>query len=365
VSAEAPRRASGEAAGADPLARSWAARPLAVLVAVLAAGGCAREGSLPPGSGQAARAPMRVPPPAAPLEWGLYQIYWEQEYGGRLADTLEGFASRPDYVMFYRDLGRPFPQTGVDAIHAAGATPIVSLELWRWHGPHEGWLERIVAGELDASFRDWARAAAADGRRVLLRFGFEANGDWFGWGGDPQGYVAAWRHVHGLFAEQGADHVEWVWSPNVVSVPETPENDLHRYWPGADVVDWVGLDGYNFGDRYDEWHDWEDFEQIFAPVVAECARRYPGLPIMVAETASAPDPQATGGEPGRAGPPGESADRKARWIREAHQAARSMPGLRAVIWFNLDKRREGELDWRVNSSPAALEAFNQTFAAPR
>lgn len=289
--------------------------------------------------------------PAAPaerLQWGLYQIYWSHHYGERLTAELSRFASRPDYVMFYRDLGRSFPRRGIDAVHSAGAVPIISLELGNWHQPKEKFLPRIVAGEFDDAFTKWAKDAAADSRRVLLRFGFEANGDWFSWGGQPDLYVAAWRRVHALFSEAGADNVKWVWSPNVVSIPRTKENDLHHYYPGDDVVDWLGLDGYNFGEDYDQWHGWESFEQIFGKVVADLAQRHPDKPIMIAETGSAP------GAPGR----------KAEWIREAFASARKLPNVKAVIWFNYDKRRGGELDWRVGSSADSLAAFNATFAAP-
>jgi beta-mannanase len=27
----------------------------------------------------------------------------------------------------------------------------------------------------------------------------------------PEDYVAAWRHLHDLFAKRGADNVRWVW----------------------------------------------------------------------------------------------------------------------------------------------------------
>lgn len=290
--------------------------------------------------------------PAERLDWGMYRILWSRDYAKRIAAEVSKYARPPRYVMFYRDLGRGFPQSAIEAIHAQGAVPIVSLELAHWHESRTPRLPAILAGEYDDFFRAWAHDAREDGRPVLLRFGFEANGDWFSWGGDPERYVAAWRRAHAIFAEERADNVKWVWSPNIQSVPDTPDNSMHRYHPGDAFTDWVALDGYNWGDGYDEWHHWESFEGIFGAAVAELARRHPGKPIMIAETSSAP------------GPPG-GPDEKAAWIRDAWEAARNMPGLRAVVWFDLDKRREGELDWRIESSPEGLAAFNASFAAPR
>jgi len=288
--------------------------------------------------------------PAAPSaawsgEWGLYQICWGRKFEPMLDRQLPKFASKPRYVMFYRDLGRPFPQAQVETIRERGATPIVSLELWQWMTGREGnYLHAINRGEWDDFFRRWGEQARADGGRVLLRFGFEMNGDWFTWSGDPDAYVAAWRRAHGLV---NAANVEWVWAPNVVGVPDTPENGMHRYYPGGRFVDWVGVDGYNFGDDHDEWHTWRSFEAIFDGIIREFERRYPGKPFMVAETGSAPGP------------------RRDAWIRDAHAYLGTRPYVKALVWFHYDKRRENEPDWRIDASPESLRAFNETFARPR
>ena len=64
----------------------------------------------------------------------------------------------------------------------------------------------------------WARALAAFGGPVRLRFAQEMNGDWYPWGAGTNGntpaeFVRAWRHVHDIFTAAGATNVQWVWSP--------------------------------------------------------------------------------------------------------------------------------------------------------
>ncbi len=286
----------------------------------------------------------------APLQWGLYQIYWgPKHYPKMLSEAIASFASTPDYVMFYRDLGRPFPASGIKTIRTKKATPIISLELWKWHASSEHYLPKILDGEFDAFFKEWALAAHAEGGRVLLRFGFEFNGDWFTWFGKPDLFVAAWQRAHDIFERAGADNVEWVWAPNMVSCPNTPENNMHCYYPGEEYVDWVALDGYNWGEHHDQWHHWESFDDLFATPLSEFADRYPTKPVMIAETGCVE------AEPGR----------KAKWLRETQQALARYPEIKATVWFNLDKRREGEQNWRLDSSEASLAAFNETFAAPR
>lgn len=271
----------------------------------------------------------------APLEWGIYQIYWRADYGAYLAQQVERLASQPDYVMFYRDLSRPFPSQAIDAIRSFGATPIISLELWNWHGGEKDHLRRIAAGEYDDHFRRWAQDAKRYGGRVLLRFGFEFNGNWFTWGGDPEHFVRAWRRVRKIFDDVEASNVEWVWAPNVTSHPEGRDNDMEHYWPGGRYVDWVGVDGYNWGDDYDEWHRWSSFEEVFGKVLDRFAKRYRDKPVMIAEFGCVE------GTPGR----------KAAWIRDAHASVLRRPQVKVVVWFNFDKRRERELDWRLDSSP--------------
>ena len=327
----------------SPIQHTQVAAPLAALMGLFLwalAGGRAGDGA----TGSTAA----ISKPSHP-QWGLYQIYWGRpKFEPILNREVAAFATKPDYVMFYRDLGRPFPAEGIAPIRALGATPIISLELWHWHNASHNCLPDIVAGHYDETLERWAQQAKAQGQRVLLRFGFEANGDWFSWAGDPPSYIQAWRRAHDIFTRIGAENVEWVWSPNAVSVPDTPQNSLHHYYPGHAYVDWVALDGYNWGPDHDRWHRWESFDEIFGPALKLFAKRYPEKPIMIAET----------------GCVAGSGGAKAAWIRDTYRAVADHPQIKALIWFNYDKRREGEPNWRIDSPPKALEAFNQTFAAP-
>lgn len=285
-----------------------------------------------------------------PLEWGLYQILWSRTYQEQLQKELGNFASKADYVMFYRDLGRQFPKFAVDSIDAVGATAVVSLELWTWHGGRRGsYIPKINAGEYDEFFRKWAIAAREDGRRVLLRFGFEFNGDWFTWSGDAPAFVRAWRRIHKIFKQVGATSVEWVWSPNVVSCPDVKGNGIHEYYPGDEYVDWVAVDGYNFGDHHDKWHKWQTFDDVFHDLLTDFSTRYRGKKMMLGEFGCA-----VGG-----------AKQRVKWIRDAYRSLERFPQVRAVVWFNYDKRRENEPNFRIDATEGALRAFNETFAAPK
>ena len=135
---------------------------------------------------------------------------------------------------------------------------------------------------------------------------------------------------------------------NIQRCPDKPGNNMHLYYPGDDYVDWVGVDGYNFGEHHDQWHHWQTFEEIYRDLLKSFAIKYPAKPLMIAEFGSAPG----------------KGHQRSTWIREAFQTIQQYPQIKAAVWFNLDKRREGEPDWRIDVTPESLQAFNETFAKP-
>ncbi|MGF1452033.1 MAG: glycoside hydrolase family 26 protein [Opitutales bacterium] len=282
------------------------------------------------------------------LAWGLYEIYWGFErHRVRWEQTVASLGAQPDYVLFFRDLVRPFPAEAVRYHDAKGTRVILSLELevWGARGPGDAVLEAIAAGKFDAPLRRFAQGAAETGLPVILRFGFEMNGDWFPWGGQPEAFKRAWRHAHALVSAHDGGRVQWMFSPNVLWDDRTFESDYAPYYPGDAYVDWVGLDGYNFGDNYDQYHRWQSFTEIFGPSITAIGRFE--KPLILSEVGCAEDP------------------RKPTWLREMFAGLREFPSVEAFVYFNYDKRSEGEPDWSLDSSPAALRAFRENLPRVR
>src|SRR6185503_12337426 len=127
-------------------------------------------------------------------------------------------------------------------------------------------LARIIDGTYDAYITTWAKDARVWGKSFFLRFDNEMNGDWqFPWGeqvneNQPGEFVRAWRHVHDIFTQQGANNATWVWCPNCADNTTTPFGELY---PGDSYVDWTCLDGYNWG-TYSSKTNWQTFGQVFA-----------------------------------------------------------------------------------------------------
>lgn len=91
----------------------------------------------------------------------------------------------------------------------------------------------------ETAVREYAKELGALNIPIFLRYASEMNGQWAPWNGDPTKYIEKWRMVHDVF-EQEAPNVAMVWSP-----AEVPLNEIDKYYPGDNYVDWVGLSIYS------------------------------------------------------------------------------------------------------------------------
>lgn len=237
-----------------------------------------------------------------------------------------------------------FAGQAVEDARASGHVPLYTLELWDYAKgvAQPAWdLASFARGDHDDALRSWAIAAKASGVEIWLRPFHEMNGDWYPWGGtangnSPADFVPAWRHVVDTIRAAGADNVKFVWCPNAESVPDTAANAIPGYWPGDGYVDYLAIDGYNFGGS------WASFLDVFARPYATVT----GLsdrPLFVAETACSD----TGGD-------------KASWIAAMFRSVpASFPRITGITWFQADK----EHDWRFDSDAASAAAWRAGVAS--
>ena len=308
---------------------------LIVCAMVLAIAGCTATSSQAP---QALDQIRQLSKPAKP--WGIYQILWRTpQFTQELDRNLNLLGGNPEYVLFFRDLhkGREFPSSIVRVADERGLTPIISLELSTWGREGPGYLQGIIKGDYDHFFSQWGTDAAAWGKPILLRFGFEMNGDWFHWGQQPEAFIAAWKRAHALMKDAGADNVQWVFNPNVLYGGMNADEGIHAYYPGDEVVDVVALDGYNFGDNHGKWHSWQSYHEVFEASI-EAMSRYQ-KPLILTEVGCADDP------------------RKAGWLADCLTRIQDDQRVDGVVFFHFDKRRENEHNWRLDSDPQSLDVF--------
>lgn len=252
------------------------------------------------------------------------------------AAVAAAVGARPEIVLWFADFTRPAPAGEIADATAAGLFPIVTWEPWRalggGHYDERAFpMAAVAAGAHDDYLRSWARALTA--HPAGLRFAHECNGDWYPWSADPAAYVAAWRRAHGIFAAEGAA-VRWIWSPSA-PFEQTPA----AWYPGAEFVDVVAVDGYNRGTAFPESR-WLEPGELFGPALD--ALRPLGKPLLVGEVGCA-----------------EAGGSKPDWIGALVASLAADPDVTGFVWFDHDK----ETDWRLTSSAASARAMAAALAA--
>ncbi len=152
-------------------------------------------------------------------------------------------------------------QDFANGANSVGAAPILTLEPMKPRLFVDGWQPGAPAYEATKAF---AQGAGQWNKPLFIRFAHEMNGSWYPWSewndknknltrdpGEDTGFYAvdyqkAYRNVALLF-RQYAPNAALVWCPNS-GLLGGPKRDVFRpFYPGDDVVDWVGLDVYERG----------------------------------------------------------------------------------------------------------------------
>ncbi len=337
-----------------------------------------------------AQADHPIPRPAPGQPWFGPELNIEtavpQDYADALGASPSSFTFQVDYPLSRED--QVYLERQVRAIAALGAVAVVDLQ------PRTGLTDltsedALALGDLLDGLHDEL------GTWFLARFGAEMNGSWEPWGQQAVAFKAAFRLLaHGLDAT--APSVETVWSPvygsgypfraeqgadgdtgllGEVEVEPLDTNGDGRldpgddpygpYFPGDDVVDWVGLTLYRFGqDQGIESNVVPDGE--YDARLAETwgygdgAGRRPfyqrfaeadGRPMMV-QTSALYNP-AVGGASEHA--------LKRSWWRQVFGASPAYPLIGLISWLEVD-RIEPEVDstavdWRVTAEPEIAAAI--------
>jgi hypothetical protein len=308
---------------------------------------------------------------AANVLWGAYISgttygYGDAPFDTRSIDSFEADAGKKVSIVhwgqpwYWGSHGgyQPFQRAEAEAVRQRGSIPMIT---WTSADHDKGGsldqpsfrLANITAGAHDAYLRQWADDAKAWGHPLMVRFDNEMNGNWFLWSEPVNGnstgqFVPMWRHVVDIFRQEGATNVTWVWAPNR-TWPAAPRT-LAQVYPGANYVDWVGLSAYNWGTNPAKPKNaWQDFNAVFKDTYDQLQALAPDKPVMIAETAST-----------------EYGGSKAAWITDALQTQLPInyPNIKALVWFNWNvAATSGNMDWVVESSPAANAAFRAGIAS--
>ncbi len=257
-----------------------------------------------------ASAALRLaPPPSGRLYHGVYPGGVTGEEDDITGADIHAYTSRVGqavaWVTFSHNWykGRAFPGAMCRMIRKRGAVPYVRLMMRsdpvQNHADPVFTLPAIINGDFDSDLRAWGQAAAAFQTPILVEWGGECNGNWEPWNGrwygkgatngfgdpgvadGPERFVATYRHIVKVIRKAGASNVSFVWHVNGWDVPERAWNRLENYYPGDDVVDWIGVSAYGALTPADPWAI--QFITTMDAVYPRLAALTPDKPMLVAE----------------------------------------------------------------------------------
>lgn len=282
--------------------------------------------------------------------------------------TLAGKA--PVWIYFSQNWwsGIRFPKKAVDVIINNGAIPFIRL-INRSdpdaHGKPETkfGLAEIVSGVFDEDLRKWADEAKLVNSPLMLEFGPEVNDLWWSWNGQWNGGAAgvglfkhAYRHIITLFREQGADNITWCYHVSAEgdpdpTIPENVWNTMSAYYPGDDLIDWIGLTIY--GAHYPPPKEvCVTFKEQFDPAYNELRKISPSKPLAIFEFGTAEDSKPVS---------------KTEWFTGFFNAiiAGEYPLIKAVaIWHSKFNEDGAVINMRIDSNPETLKTFQQGIGKP-
>jgi len=234
----------------------------------------------------------------------------------------------------------------------AGMVPMISWMPIDQDREEENILPEIAAGRWDHYLIEWSKRfvewrdkyEVGQKPKILLRFGHEFNGNWYSYSDSPDDYIKAYRHIHDLFEQRGINkYIEWVWCANNLNIDTV--NDITRYYPGDEYVDWTSIDGYNWGTNY-AWTNWEKFAEVYADAYNTLVKNYPTKPILVAEYGSAEPADVPDPEWGQTGDDSDVNEDKDAWAGDMLvELEKNFPAIRAISLFNINK----ELGWSITA----------------
>ncbi|MFI7574339.1 glycoside hydrolase family 26 protein [Micromonospora sp. NPDC049497] len=294
-------------------------------------------------------APPTVTPRTAPVrttgrgpeppETGAWLGAWvKPEYhnpSGRAAALAEfdrAAGGRLSIAHMFQKWNEPFPGANEQALQAQGKLLLIS-----WQGTDT---RSTVSGIYDSLIRQRAEDVKAFGAPVLLRYRWEMDRPNLAASiHSPEDYVAAWKHVRGIFTEVGVTNAGWVWCPHADGFAEA-ERRAAAYYPGDDEVDWLCADVY-------PGPDWASFSNRMDHFMS-FAQKHP-RPVIIGEFGLTQE-----------GRPGQRAD----WMREVGPYIRKHPQIKAAVYFAAKQTTKPLYDSTFGNDPESAAVFREMATDP-
>lgn len=243
-----------------------------------------------------------------------------------------------------------------------GRTPMISLHpRKKADGSVTTW-GAIASGAEDAYLQQVAASLKAWGKPAFFVFHHEPESelcpnntltgcDLGTYYGTTSQYKQAWRRVKSVLRKAGNTQLAMTFVTTSYRFRTDPLTDPKygaKFYPGDDVIDWIGADPYNFigaGTTPEQLNAaWRGLADEIGPWYAWAAQR--NKPLALAEIGVREDPNAPG--------------RKGQWIDQARlDLPTRFPKVKAFVYFDsYPGEAVGDgMNWRVDSSPEAFASY--------
>jgi hypothetical protein len=263
-----------------------------------------------------------------------------------------------DLVYSFHDINDVVPSAFDREVVASGRVLHVDIDSRDYGNPDPTTVPwaGVASGAHDLELERMAQGIASLHVPVFVTFDHEPDQPVRSAVGTPAEFVAAWRHVHDLFVEQGATNAVWVWV--VMALPQTYAA-TPAFWPGDSYVDWISWDSYDIaGCNTSHGVDPALFQTFRTTTLGylEWLRGQGSAtgidldkPMMISETGTVP-------LPGRSSPTDA-------WYDELPVVLRAEPDIKAVTVWDHTSNLPG-CDFRLDRSPALAASAARAAADP-
>jgi hypothetical protein len=186
-------------------------------------------------------APPSDPRPAVTTQLGVFtgaepeRVQAFEEWLGRDVAYVVDFSSRQTWT----DIAQP--QAQIDTWKDLPYRKVYSVALLP-DDPADT-IQRGATGEYNPYYAELAQRLVAGGQEdAILRLGWEFNLADSRWStDDTAAFIAYWRHVVTTMRAEPGQQFQFDWNPNNGDT----KYDAVKYYPGSDVVDYIGVDAYD------------------------------------------------------------------------------------------------------------------------
>ena len=261
----------------------------------------------------------------------------------RVSDFESTMKRKVDIISFYvawdKNLEKTFPNSKINDTYKNNSLPMITWEPWAntfiEASDKTHVFDLISNGSMDEYIENFALKIKGLNKPVFLRFAHEFDNPFYPWYDERENahevFRLAWKRTKDIFERNGATNVIWIYNP-------WKSENLLKFYPGKDYVDWIGLNILNYA-THDDQESYFSFTDLYEPFREEIKKIRKDYPVMISEFGSKKD-----------------SIYQAQWINKAlFDIQNDYPEIDALVYFNsrVDNNIPGEqegdkyIDWTI------------------